>query len=210
MSADGQQIAVIVDFDNVIDFPIYTEIDAANALSTIASDLGPRMPRVCNSIIDVTVRLYGAWQWADGTIIRDRRYLTKACADASTAVHGYPLVFEVADAWPAPRAPVNSYKQDATCRCRYKVRINEQKLVDTMMVCDMIHFATYPGMMVVAVTSDHDVIPGLAQASYLRRTMVGDAKLNDVVWMRPESLAGRADHMLAGVALVTDYASTAT
>lgn len=208
-ASSGLQIEVLVDFDNVVADPVRTELDAESALSTLAGDLGPRLYRMFDSIIDVTVRLYGAWQWIDGTVMRIRGFIASACSRVATSVYGFPMVFEVADGWTSPRAALNAYMQDAVCRCRYHVGIREQKLVDTMLVCDLIHFASFPGVAVVAVTGDHDVIPGIAQAAYIRASVTAEPRVDDVVWLRPEVMAGRADRMLAGVARITDYTETA-
>lgn len=121
---------------------------------------------------------------------------------------GFPLTFELADSWASPRAAVNSYMQDTVCRCRMKNAAKEQKLVDTMIVGDLIHFATFPGSSVVVVTDDHDVIPGFAEAAYLRTSLVDVTNVGDLVWLRPSQLVGKADRMLAGVARITDYASS--
>lgn len=204
-----RQVSVLVDLDNVLRNPIYTDIDGQTALVDLAGDLGPRLALLFPGLLDAAVRLYGAWQWADETRMKVRTILSRACEEAASMRFGYPLLFELADRWESPRAPVNSYMQDATCRCRYKVGIREQKLVDTMLVCDLIHFSMYPGSGVVIVTDDHDIIPGLAQAAYLRAASVDDARRDDLVWLRPSKLAGRADRMLVGAARITDYSSTA-
>jgi hypothetical protein len=210
MSAStGLQVEVLVDFDNVVAEPVRTELDAEGALSTLAGDLGPRLNRLFDPIIDATVRLYGAWQWADGTVMRTRGHVGRACSLLGTSVYGFPMVFEIADSWTSPRAAVNAYMQDAVCRCRYGASIREQKLVDTMLVCDLVHFASFPGVAVVAVTADHDVIPGLAHAAHVRRAAVRPTRTDDIVWLRPQVVAGRADRMLSGVARITDYSQTA-
>lgn len=203
------QVEVLVDFDNVVAEPVRTELDAEGALSTLAGDLGPRLDSLFGSIIDATVRLYAAWQWADGTVMRTRGFVTRACSLVGTSAYGFPMVFEVADSWTSPRAAINAYMQDVVCRCRYHVGIREQKLVDTMLVCDLVHFASFPGVAVVAVTGDHDVIPGLAHAAYVRRSAVSGARADDLVWLRPEPVAGYADRKLAGIARITDYTLTA-
>lgn len=85
-ASSGLQIEVLVDFDNVIAEPVRTELDAESALSTLAGDLGPRLDTMFDSIIDVTVRLYGAWQWIDGTVMRIRGFIASACSRVATSV----------------------------------------------------------------------------------------------------------------------------
>lgn len=43
---DGLQVAVLVDFDNVVRGDLYTEIDAEDALFRLGSELGPRIKRL--------------------------------------------------------------------------------------------------------------------------------------------------------------------
>lgn len=202
------QIEVLVDFDNVAPDIVRTELDADGALAALSADLGPRLKWLFPSLLDATVRLYGAWRWADNTIMRVRSFLASACSAAATSAHGYAMVFELADAWSAPRVPVSSYMQEAQCRCRYHVLVREQKLVDTMLVCDLIYLATFPALGVVVVTDDHDVVPGFGQAAHIRQSFGLPSGSPDLVWLRPSSLAGRADRMISAVATVLDYART--
>ncbi len=200
------QIQVLVDFDNVTPEVVRTELDADGALAALSADLGPRLPALFPGLLDASIRLYAAWRWADGVLMRTREFLANACSAAATSAHGYAMVFELADVWTTPRPTVSSYMQEAQCRCRYHVLIREQKLVDTMLVCDLIYFASFPGVGVVVVTDDHDVIPGFGQAAHVRRSLVPDRDRGDLVWMRTSSLSGRADKMISAVAKVTDYA----
>jgi hypothetical protein len=202
------QVQVLVDFDNVVPDPVTTRTSAEDALALLKAELGPRIQALFPDVIDAVVRLYSAWRWADGTVMRVRADLADVAALAGSTEFGYPLIFELSDVWTSPRSEVTAYKQDAVCRCFYKTLIREQKLVDTMLVADFIYFATFPTSGVIAVSDDHDVIPGIAHGSFLRATVAPNAKPGDLVWLRPSTLAGRADRMLPTSARITDFGRT--
>ena len=187
---DSPSIAVaLVDWDNVVDTRIHSENDAASAVREAEELVRGHVLARFPSIAEIQVRLYGSWQFKNGTTTPVARHVNAAIddlrsyrrpGDALTHTVRSLAVEERYDHGPR----LTPYLQESQCRCPEHTPINEQKLADTMIVCDATFYAAFIDYSVFVFSDDIDMAPGLLAAADIRNLISG-VPTRDVVWVRP-------------------------
>lgn len=133
-------------------------------------------------ISELQVRLYGGWLDERGQATGRADWIYRVVGDMRGRRNGVRVLPQVA-------TTIASCPDDALIGlCRKRAGSREQKMVDTMMTVDLLHFAQERDAILLVMSDDDDMVPGvLAAASYwakpvwlLRRRKDG-AGLNDRV-----------------------------
>jgi hypothetical protein len=198
------ELRVLVDWDNCTDrlAPHASEAEVVRHADQSLERLQRRIETVIKPVPGlraVEVRLYGSWRNGrfDGPEDRVTGIVSRAAERARRMVQRVPVTFEVAQGSAIegmlglPTA-VTPYRAQRECRkwgC-YE-RLEEQKLVDTMIVADAIYYSAFADTGVAVMSDDMDMLPGLLTAADQRRLVKGEPT-ESIIWCRKKAL--RPEH----------------
>lgn len=171
-------LIALVDYDNIKSIrPDKVDADVRYNLEDITECISGHTRRQSGET-ELVLRLYGGWTHRDGRYTPLAEMLARAVNDIRGLRNGIRVLPEIATSLAAARGH--------TLRglLRRNSGVAEQKMVDSVLCCDTVHFSTRAP--VVVVSDDDDVmVGGLAAASgatfpihLLRRRAVGSG-LND-------------------------------
>ncbi len=149
----SHRVSCLIDFFNVVP-RVEAPADVYDALNSIFSALRASVPRPDHGVVELDVRLYGGWVTMSNAHSQAATWILQALAIARGLYGGYRIlpscVFTLAE---VPHVPLIG-----------TVRRGGQKMVDTMICLDLLHFAT-ADVPVVVMSDDDDMLPALLVAA---------------------------------------------
>ena len=148
-------IVALVDYDNVkSELTEYSSRDVLSNLDDIAQQIVGFLPKVPCAEEEVRMRLYGGWIDESGRFTHRASWIMAALGSLERRRGNTIIIPEIVTSLAVRlgRVLIGTYRAHPT---------PEQKMVDTMMTVDAIHFASIPDTFVVIASDDDDMVPSI-------------------------------------------------
>lgn len=149
----SRRVVCLVDFFNVVP-RIREPGDVDDALNTIFSALRASIGRAPSEIVELEIRLYGGWVTSAQSHSQVATWLLQAIARA----RGLHAGFRILPVCALTLAELPHISLVGTIRDR------GQKMVDTMLCLDILHFSD-SGSRLVVMSDDDDMVPAVLVAA---------------------------------------------
>lgn len=176
----------LLDYDNIVDPRTeHGALDVEANLLALRTTLVTHCQHVVIGLRELNLRIYGGWLTDRGQYTQRGEWLLKYGSIVRGRVEGVRVLPELATSIAACRSMqlIGSYRKRGTSPV--------QKMVDTMMAVDALHYVESDAQLVAIVSDDDDLVPPALAAVSKRRAYVHLVRrrcaghgINDVTCMR--------------------------
>jgi len=149
---------VLVDYDNIRPIAEQATNDAADNLIRIREWIADALTQIPVKVNEVSLRIYGGWTDEQGTLTRKGNWVLASLSNVRGLLNGVRYL---------PYLPISIAAKQLRLKGLYRTNrsLPEQKMVDTLMAVDALHFCEGEPVVLAIATDDDDLVPVLLAAS---------------------------------------------
>ncbi len=155
---DGALAVVLVDYDNLKPIDERATKDVTDNLIQIREWIAVALPSVPIKVKEVSLRIYGGWTDEKGAMTLRANWALASLSKIRGLVNGVRYL---------PLLPTSIAAKVIRLKGLYRLSraVPEQKMVDTLMAVDALHYCEGEPIVLAIATDDDDLVPVLLAAS---------------------------------------------